>query len=160
MALGQLGKPNNVLLDTLLQLNDLVKSLNGKDFIEKIEELQQKTDEYNKAKSTTEPLIHALSDATKDNEKTIADLKVERNLLASAKADSERNLSKIAKAQAEVDHSRKELEKKLADAEKELAVKSLAVVAREAKAVEKQKLADVLVKECQVKLEALKKITG
>lgn len=160
MALGQIGKPNNALLDTLLQLNDLVASLRGKDLIDAIAELKEKTETYNKAKSETEPLIHALNDATKDNEKSLVDLKVERNLLSADKITHERQLQKIKAAQSAVDHDRAEVEKRVADAEAEIAKKSQAVAAREVKAEAAKKQADAVVAEYQAKLADLKKITG
>lgn len=164
MALGQIGKPNLNLLDTLKELNDLVKSLHGKEFLDAIDELKVKTNAYNEAKSKNEPLIHTLNDATRENEKSLAELKAERNALSSAKHDHERLLLKIKAAQsavdASVDASKLELEKRIAISESEVAEKSSKVTVREIKANEKQKQADALITEYQLKLTELKKITG
>lgn len=160
MALGQIGKPNNNLLDTLKELNDLVKSLHGKEFVDAINELKEKTNAFNESKAKTEPLIHALTDATRENEKSLDNLKAERNALVSAKSDHERQLVKIKAAQTAVDVSKQDLEKRIAVSEADLADKAHKVVVRETKANEKQKQADALIAEYQAKLTDLKKITG
>lgn len=160
MALGQIGKPNIGLLDTLKELNDLVKSLHGKEFVEAINELKEKTNAFNEAKSQTEPLIHNLNSATRENEQSLVELKAERNALAGAKLDHDRQLVKIKAAQAAVDASKAENEAVLAAKTAEIEKRAAAVTARETKAANTHKQAEALIAEYQTKLADLKKITG
>ena len=160
MALGQTGKLNHNLLDTLKELNDLVKALHGKEFVTAIDDLKDKTNAFNEAKSQTEPLIHNLNSATRENEQSLAELKAERNALLATKLDHDRQLVKIKAAQSAVDVAKQDLEKKIAVSEADIADKAHKVLVRETKANEKQKQADALIAEYQAKLTDLKKITG
>ena len=160
MALGQIGKLNNNLLDTLKELNDLVKSLHGKEFVDAIDELKEKTNAFNEAKGKTEPLIHQLNSATRENEQSLAELKAERNALATAKHDHERQIVKIKSAQSAVDNAKAENEAAIIAKNAEIEKKSATVAVRETKANDRQKQADTLISEYNTKLADLKKITG
>ena len=160
MALGSNGKLNTPLLDTLIQLSDLVKALQGKDYLNHINELKEKTEALNQARAVTEPQIHALNDARVDNEKSASDARAALKALADEKVANEKQLRKIAADKSAVDAARAEAEKRIADAEAEIAKKSQAVAVREAKANEAIKNANAVTAEYQAKLNDLKKITG
>lgn len=160
MALGQVGKPNGHLLETLLQLNDLVKSLSGHELPAHIDELKKHTESFNSAKASAEPMIHALKDAMAQNEQSTATNNASLKALAEAKLEHERHLIKIQKAQNAVDAAKSEHDKKIAISTAEIEQKAHTVSVREARANEKQKGAESLIAEYDKKLADLKKITG
>lgn len=160
MALSSNGKLNTPLLDTLIQLSDLVKSLQGNDFLDHINELKEKTEALNVARASTEPQIHALNAAREDNVKAAAEAKAALQALAAARMDHEKQLKKIDNAKAQVESAKADLDRKSASSLAEIEQKSQSVSSREQKAVERQKAADAVVAEYSKKLTELKKITG
>ena len=160
MALGQIGKPNLGLLETLQQLNELIDDLRGDNFTDHIEELKKKTDEFNASKAAADPAVLNLSVATQENNKSIIEVKQAIATLEGSKLELDRKLNNIGIEQKKVEQSRKDIEKRIFEADAELEQKAKALVLRENKVSERHKAAEALISEYTVKLANLKKITG
>lgn len=167
MALNQTVKSSPHLLDTLLQLNDIIKSLSGDEMKKAVQEIKKEKEELDKA--------HVLKSILKrEHDKTVIDLEnkisehkeisesvkkqkeelekhiaentklaqrahAENSGIASNKASAEAH---IAKLNADLDNKIKDLE------ERELRVK------------EDKKQCQLMKQEYEEKLQNLKKITG
>lgn len=166
MALGKaLNDPQ--LLDTLCELNDLVKALLGKDLSAAIIEIKEKTttlkkaeDDLRNSKQAHAATVALLDEATAENDKSIIEVRKQREALTAEKQENTKQLAKIAAAQAAVDASRKEIEARISASTADLEVKSQAIAERERKVTARQAAVDSLRTEYEKKLDSLKKITG
>lgn len=164
MALGGIQKRGGPdLLNTLQELNELVKFISGNNLDKIIADIRAETAIHDEAK--------AKSDAARvENEKTVADLKKAnddhhsylvmsknvRDELAVKKAENEKQIQKINTENSHIEAARKDLQAKADKNEhrrKEL-------IELEKSLLEAKKRAEELGKDYQAKLDALKSITG
>ena len=166
MALGQTIK-NPQLLDTLVELNDLVKLLLSDDLGAIIADLKQKTDALEKAEADSDTAhsvnaasIAVLEEETELNRQSVEALRKQREALAAETQENNKQVQKIQSLKDAVDASRKELEARTAAASDDLTQKSQNLATREQKLAARQLQVDELKKEYEGKLADLKKITG
>lgn len=160
MALGQVGKPNNILLDSLIQLSDIIKSLNGDELIKHIEELKNKTQEFNDAKNSAGPALIALQEKTAKHEAAFNAANAEKLILANVKAQNDAQLNHLGKLARDLEGKIQIHEASVLEKSREIQEKETRAADRERKAEEKYKLAEARVSEYEAKLADLKKITG
>ena len=155
------------LLDTLQELNELVKGLLSPELTGVIDDLKQKTEVHKKAEEEADASVQAnaasimaLEEVTAENEKYAALAKRQREALAAEKQENDKQLAKIAAEQEKLDNGKKDLERKHAASVTDLEQKSQAIALREKKVAERQLAVDALRTEYEDKLNKLKTIAG
>ena len=166
MALNQQTK-NPVLLDTLLELNDLVQALVSGEIAVTIKDLKNQTEEHKKqaasadaSRSANEESIANLDKAAKEHDLAAGQARKQREALAAEKQENEKTLQKLQSSQSQLDASKREIEARAEDVEKIQQAKALSISERERKAEDRLKTADAIRVEYEKKLADLKKITG
>lgn len=166
MALGKIHSHPH-LLDTLLELNDLIKGLGSDDCKKAINSLKAEKEQLEKAtklhdehKAKHDASAIQLSKVTDENELYIASAKKEREALEASKLENVKHLNRIQTAQNAVDASQKELDGKISAHNMEVAAHSDKLAERERKVSARKIELDGLIEEYSKKLYELKKITG
>lgn len=160
MSVSKKSSPTFSLLETLTQMNELVQFLSGEGLVAHIGDLKEKTEAFNAAKTSVEPLISELNKVKKDSEDATETAKVEKDAMTAAKVDHDMRLKKMERAQMDIENSKKELEKRIAAFEASCAEKTNSLAARESKIAERQKQAEAMMQEYQEKISDLKRIAG
>lgn len=155
------------LFDTLKELNDLVKALQGKDFdviITKLTTARSEAEEAKKASDVStakcEAAAKKLEKAARANAVIGASFISQRDSLALAKTDNKETLQKIKLAENELSASVERLNGRILAFEGTKAAVSKNFSDRENKLVEDRQYANALREEYENKLADLKKITG
>lgn len=167
MALGKVLKQNSNLLETLIQINELVKALSDKDHKEKINELKilleksaQETRDNNASEASARSALENLNVEKGRNEKLIAEAKNSIAASESARHDAEKQTQKLERSLALLNKEKEEHARSVANDKSSLDKKSEEVAERERVAREKSQKADAVIAEYQEKLRTLKQIAG
>ena len=166
MALNQLIK-NPTLLESLQELNELVKALQSGELTEVLADIKAKTEKLKKAEQDADASgeansqsIAALEETTIENNQAAAAARKQREALAAEKQEADKQLQKILVAQNALDASRKDLESRTASTIADIEQKSQNLALREKKLADGIVATGAIRKEYEEKLNKLKTITG
>lgn len=166
MALGR-TQLNPTLLDTLLELNDLVHALSSKEYDEKIKELKDTISELRKAekesqvaRAENEKSMLDLALVTDQNNKAASIAKKDREVLTQVKAENDKLLNKITVEQDKLAADTKDFLLRSDRENTNIEEKNKALLSRTAKIEAAEIKVAAMKEEYETKLAELKKITG
>lgn len=168
MSLSQTKTLSPSLLEQLLALNDLVKTVaNTKNLDEIISNLRQEQsalkkqyDDLSVLKNADEATTKALNEATLANRKSEESARTAKKEADDALANSNAQISKASQAQKSLAQAQADLDAKTLATNNDLSQRLSFVADRETKAKEALDAANKLKDEYESKLNNLKKITG